>query len=110
VNQPKAHGSSLPSWISAFESSEWSLQPPALLAARIGEEVREVQIGQRYRKVDAIRTIWRVIDVGDRIGIRHCYIVDENDPTNIKLISEMTLTNPRFYHPVEPTDAARKID
>jgi hypothetical protein len=33
--------------------------------------------------------------------------VDENDPTNIKLISEMTLTNPRFYHPVEPTDAAR---
>ena len=69
--------------------------------------MREIQVGQRYRKVDATRTIWRVIDVGDRIGIRHCSIVDENDPTNIKLISEMTLTNPRFYHPVEPTDAAR---
>jgi hypothetical protein len=51
-----------------------------------------------------------VTDVGDRHGIRHCYIVDVNDPTNIKLISEMTLANPRFYHPVEPTDAARKVD
>ena len=92
----------------AVERSEWSLRPPALLAARIGKLVREIQIGQRYRKVDATRTIWRVIDVGDRIGIRHCYIVDENDPTNIKLISEMTLTNPRFYHLVEPTDAKAK--
>jgi hypothetical protein len=34
--------------------------------------------------------------------------VDENDPTNIKLISEMTLTNPRFYQLVEPTDAEAK--
>jgi hypothetical protein len=70
--------------------------------------VREIQVGQRYRKVGATRPIWRVTDVGDRIGIRHCYIVDENDPTNIKLISEMTLTNPRFYHLVEPTDAKAK--
>jgi hypothetical protein len=79
-----------------------------LLAARIGELVREVQTGQRYSKVDARRTIWRVIDVADRSGIRHCRIVDENDPTNIKLISEMTLTNPRFYQLVEPTDAEAK--
>jgi len=70
--------------------------------------VREIQIGQRYSKVDATRTIWRVTDVADRNGIRHCYIVDENDPTNIKLISEITLTNPRFYHLVEPTDAKAK--
>jgi hypothetical protein len=70
--------------------------------------VREIQIGQRYSKVDATSTIWRVIDVVDRIGIRHCYIVAENDPTNIKLISEMTLTNPGFYHLVEPTDAKAK--
>jgi hypothetical protein len=69
--------------------------------------VREIQIGQRYRKVDAARPIWRVIDVGDQSGIRHCRIVDENDPTNIKLISEMTLSNPRFYH-LEPTDAEAK--
>jgi hypothetical protein len=79
-----------------------------LLAAKIGELVREIQIGQRYSKVDATRTIWRVIDVADRDGIRHCRILDENDPTNIKLISEMTLTNPRFYHLVEPTDAEAK--
>jgi hypothetical protein len=49
-----------------------------------------------------------VIEVVDRIGIRHCYILAENDPTNIKLISEMTLTNPRFYHLVGPTDAEAK--
>jgi len=49
-----------------------------------------------------------VIDVADRGGIRHCHIVDENDPTNIKLISEMTLTNRRFYQLVEPTDAEAK--
>jgi len=70
--------------------------------------VREIQIGQRYSKVDATRTIWRVTDVADRNCIRHCYIVDENNPTNIKLISEITLTNPRFYHLVEPTDAKAK--
>ena len=70
--------------------------------------MREIQIGQRYRKVGTTSTIWRVIDVGDRSGIRHCYIVDENDPTNIKLISEMILTNPRFYHLVEPTDPKAK--
>jgi len=70
--------------------------------------VREIQIGQRYRKVDATRIIWRVIDVGDRSGIRHCHIVDENDPTNIKLISEMTLSNPQFYQLVEPTDVEAK--
>ena len=67
--------------------------------------MREIQIGQRYSKVDARRTIWRVIDVADRNGIRHCHIVDENDPTNIKLISEMILTNPRFYQLVEVTEA-----
>jgi len=49
-----------------------------------------------------------VIDVGDRSGIRHCHIVDENDPTNIKLISEMTLSNPQFYQLVEPTDVEAK--
>ena len=65
--------------------------------------MREIQIGQRYRKVDAARPIWRVIDVADRSGIRHCHIVDENDPTNIKLISERTLTDPRFYQLVGPT-------
>jgi hypothetical protein len=67
--------------------------------------VREIQVGQRYRKVDAKRIIWRVIDVADRSGVRHCHIVDENDPTTTKLISETTLTNPRFYQLVEPTDA-----
>jgi hypothetical protein len=40
----------------------------------------------------------------DQSGIRHCRIVDENDSTDIKLISEKTLTDPSFYQLVEPTD------
>jgi len=80
-----------------------------LFAARIAEFVRQIQIGQRFRKVDAARIIWRVIDVASvQSGIRHCRIVDENDPTNIKLISEMTLTNPKFYQLVRSTDAEAK--
>lgn len=70
--------------------------------------MREIQIGQRYRKVGATRIIWRVVDVADRSGIRHCHIVDENDPTTTKLISETTLTDPKFYQPVEPTNAGAK--
>ena len=83
--------------------------PPALFAARIAEFVRNIQIGQRYRKVDAAWIIWRVIDVAsDQSGIRHCRIVDGNDPTNIKIISEMTLTNPKFYQLVQATDSEAK--
>ena len=86
------------------QASTWD-EVHALLGAKgIGflGMVHENQIGQRYRKVGATRIIWRVIDVGDRSGIRHCRIADESDPTNIKLISETTLTDPRFYHLVEP--------
>ena len=71
--------------------------------------MREIQIGQRYRKADAVWTVWRVIAVAsDQMGIRHCRIVDENDPTITKLISERTLTNPKFYQRVEPTNAEVK--
>ena len=56
------------------------------------------QIGQRYRKVGATKLVWEVVSIDfDREGIRHCHIVDIKDRTNIKLISENTLTNRRFY-------------
>jgi len=61
--------------------------------------VAVAQVGQRYLKVGAPSFVWEVISIGvDLQGIRHCQIVDVNDRTNVKLISEPTLTNRRFYH------------
>ena len=58
----------------------------------------EAQVGQRYEKVGAMRLVWEVIAIGaDLGGIPHCHIVDVKDRTNIKLISEMTLTSRKFY-------------
>lgn len=58
----------------------------------------EARIGQRYKKVDAAWVTWEVIDIGaDLEGVRHCRIVDVNDRTNKKLISEKTVTNCKFY-------------
>ena len=56
------------------------------------------QVGQRYSKVGATSITWEVVSIGvDLQGIRHCHIVDVNDRTNIKLISEITLTDRKFY-------------
>lgn len=55
------------------------------------------QIGQRYRKVGATSFAWAVVSIGvDLEVIRHCHIVDVTDRTNIKLISENTLTNRKY--------------
>jgi hypothetical protein len=60
--------------------------------------VAAAQVGQRYSKVGATSFIWQVLSiVVDHEGIRHCHIVDVKDRTNIKLISEITLTNRKFY-------------
>ena len=56
------------------------------------------QIGKRHGKVGATSFVWEVVSIGvDLQGIRHCQIVDVSDRTNVKLISEPTLTNRRFY-------------
>lgn len=71
--------------------------------------MREIQIGQRFRKVGGAWIVWRVVAVApDQSGIRHCRIVDKKDSTDIKLISEKTLTDPSFYQLVEPTDEEAK--
>ena len=58
----------------------------------------EARVGQRYKKVDAAWVTWEVVDMGANLeGVRHCRIVDVNDRTNKKLISEKTLTNRKFY-------------
>jgi hypothetical protein len=60
--------------------------------------VAVAQVGQRYWKAGATRFAWEVVSIGvDLEGIRHCHIVDVNDRTNIKLISEKTLTGRKFY-------------
>ena len=72
-----------------------------VLAARVGNFVGEIRIGERYRKVGAALIVWRVIAVvADLSGMPHCRIVNESDRTNIKLISEKILANPKFYQPV----------
>jgi hypothetical protein len=68
--------------------------------------VAVAQIGQQYRKVGATSFAWAVVSIGvDFEGIRHCHIVDVNDRTNTKLISEKTLTNRKYYRLIaeEPT-------
>ena len=63
--------------------------------------MREIQIGQRHRKVGASSIVWRVVAVvPDQSGIPHCRIVDERDTTNMKLISEKVLADTKFYQPV----------
>lgn len=58
----------------------------------------QAQVGQQYRKIEGPTLVWEVINIAsDLNGIRHCHIVNVNDPTNIKLISENILTKRRFY-------------
>ncbi|MGE5203092.1 MAG: hypothetical protein ACM3O6_13610 [Acidobacteriota bacterium] len=58
----------------------------------------EAQVGQRYKRLDAQRVVWEVIAVRlDLEGVRHCRIVEMNNRSNEKLISEKTLTNRKFY-------------
>ena len=65
------------------------------------------QIGQQYRKVGATKLVWEVVSIGvDPEGIRHCHIVDVKDRTNIKLISEKTLTNRKYYRLIAEEPAA----
>jgi hypothetical protein len=60
--------------------------------------MREVRVGQQYRKADGVSRIWEVIAFApDLNGIRHCYIMDVGDRTNIRLIAEATLMKRRFY-------------
>jgi len=60
--------------------------------------MRDVRVGQQYRKAEGISRIWEVIAFApDLNGIRHCYIMDVGDRTNIMLIAQATLTTRRFY-------------
>ncbi len=64
--------------------------------------MRQIQVGQRFRKVDAVRTVWRVVAVAPERGTpRHYRIAALNDPSTVQLISEKALANPKLYQPVE---------
>ena len=60
--------------------------------------MREARIGERYQKIEGVRSVWEVLSVEtDLNGIRHCHIVDVIDRTNSKLIAEAILTKRRLY-------------
>jgi hypothetical protein len=59
-----------------------------------------IEIGQRYRKTDGAWQVWQVVEVGPvREGIRYYRLAEVKDPSNIKLLSEHTLTDSRSYRP-----------
>ena len=56
------------------------------------------QVGQRYWKVGPVKLVWEVVAGGfDLEGIRHCRIVNVNDRTSVKLISELALADRKLY-------------
>lgn len=64
--------------------------------------MRQIQVGQRFRKVDSVRTVWQVVAVAPERGTpRHYRIVAMNDPSTVRLISEKALANPKLYQPLE---------
>lgn len=60
--------------------------------------MREVRIGQQYRKTDGMSRAWEVIAFAPDLNqIPHCYIMDLSDRTNIRLIARATLAKRSFY-------------
>jgi hypothetical protein len=72
----------------------------------------EARVGQQYSKVDGTRLVWKVVAIEtDLNGIRHCHIVDVNDRTNVKLISERTLSKRKFYRLLaEPVHSYAEVE
>jgi hypothetical protein len=64
----------------------------------IGGFLRKIAAGQRYRKTAPPSTVWEVLEtVLESGGTRHFWLSNIDDPTTIKLISELTLANHRLY-------------
>ena len=74
--------------------------------------MRDVRIGQQYRKTDGLSRVWEVIAFApDLNGIPHCYIMDVSDRTNIRLIAQATLTKRSFYRLLaEPVANAETVE
>jgi hypothetical protein len=74
--------------------------------------VAEARVGQQYEKINGAGLVWEVVAVkADLNGLRHCYIVDVKDRTNVKLISESTLTNRKFYRLLaEPRSGSGELE
>jgi len=63
-----------------------------------GGLVRKIEIGQRFKQTSPPGTVWEVLNVAPNpAGIRHLPIYSLDDPTVVKLISELTLANERLY-------------
>ncbi len=66
--------------------------------------MQQIRVGQRYRKVGGAWTVWQVVAVAqEQYGIRHYRISDAKDPTDVRLISEKALADPKLYQLIEET-------
>ncbi len=77
---------------------------PAMSPARTRTIIGEVEVGQRYKKLDAIATVWEVeACLPDGGAVPHIRIRSVGDPSVSRLISVSALRNERFYQLVTPT-------
>lgn len=77
---------------------------PAVAPARVRTIVGEVEVGQRYKKLDVIATVWEVeACLSDAGAVPHVRIRSVGDPSVSRLISASALRNQRFYQLVTPT-------
>ncbi len=76
---------------------------PIMSPARARTIVSEVEVGQRYKKLDAIATVWEVeACLPDGGAVPHVRIRSVGDPSISRLISVSALRNERFYQLVTP--------
>ena len=76
---------------------------PAVTPARVRTIIGEIEVGQRYKKLDAIATVWEVeACLPDGGAVPHVRIRSVGDPSVSRLISASALRNQRFYQLVAP--------
>ena len=65
--------------------------------------ISEIEIGRRYKKLDAVATVWEVeACLPDAGAVPHVRLRSVTDPSITRLISASALRNQRFYQLVTP--------
>jgi hypothetical protein len=69
---------------------------------------RTIQQGDRFIKTDSGQTVvWVVTRVTRAPGLpTHFVLADEHNSTDVRTISEPTLTDPDFYRPITPANTS----
>lgn len=80
---------------------------PSMSRGRGRAIISEIEIGQRYKKLDAVATVWEVeACLPDAGAVPHVRIRSVIDPSITRLISASALKNQRFYQLVTPPSTA----